>query len=245
MLQSQLDSNSHLIKEICDLSNHPISSCAHHNTFDSIPFIDWYILLQVEDNVGVDIIRKKYHKYALLLHPDKNKHPKAEFAFKLVSEAYACLSDDAKRSEFDERRWNNNLCSECVKTPKTRTKVKGSSPSNRSKSKKISERLKEVKARLMEEARVIEKCLKSNANANANVFDKEMPVFDPDDYATQGYPHFPVRGCNDPKSSRSWLKKRFIYENQEQQMNIKCNSPVFECGSNRPSIKLKSFPKRI
>ena len=92
----------------------------------------------------------------------------------------------------------------------------------------------------MEEAKVIEKCLKSNANAN--VFDKEMPVFDPDDYATQGYPHFPVWRCNEPKSSRSWLKKRFKYENKEQPMNVKCDSPVFECRPNRSSIKLKSFP---
>ncbi|XP_024995456.1 uncharacterized protein LOC112528666 [Cynara cardunculus var. scolymus] len=242
MLQSESDSKSRLIKEICDISNHAISSCAHHNTFDSNPFIDWYILLQVEDNVGVDIIRKKYHKYALLLHPDKNKHPKAEFAFKLISEAYACLSDDTKRSEFDVRRWNN-LCSECVKTPQMRNNVKGSSPSNRSRSKKISARVKEVKARLMAEARVIEKCLK--ANANVKVFDKEMPVFEPDDYATQGYPHFPVWRSNEPKSSRSWLKKRFKYETQQQQMNVKCDSPVFECRSNRSSIKLKSFGSQI
>ncbi|KAI3679963.1 hypothetical protein L2E82_50699 [Cichorium intybus] len=226
MVDSQSDSKSHLIKHICGISNHTISSCAHHHTFDSNTFIDWYILLQVEDNAGVDMIRKKYHKYALLLHPDKNKHPKAEFAFKLVSEAYACLSDEAKRQEFDVKR-SNNLCSECMKMPEMRTKVKGLCPSDRSRSKKISARVKEVKARLMEEARVIEKCLKTNANVD--VFEKETPVFDPNDYATQGYPHFRVRRCNESKNSR-WLKKRFMYEmQQQQQTKVRCDSPIFEC----------------
>ncbi|GKB17370.1 chaperone protein DnaJ 49 [Tanacetum coccineum] len=188
----------------------------------------------VEDNVGVDIIRKKYHKYALLLHPDKNNHPKAEFAFKLVSEAYACLSDDARRLEFDVNRLNN-----LQTTPQTRTKVKGSSSSSdRSRSKKISARLKEVKVRFMEEAKVIEKCLR--ANANVDVFDKEMPVFDPNDYATQGYPHFRVWRCKESKSSSKCLKKLFEFDNQ-----VKCDSPVFECKPNRPSFKLKSIPMSI
>lgn len=73
----------------------------------------------MEENAGIDVIRKQYHKLgrvfiermvffffqsafsfscflrnafffffcaALQLHPDKNKHPKAEIAFKLVSE---------------------------------------------------------------------------------------------------------------------------------------------------------------
>lgn len=40
----------------------------------------------MEEDAGIDVIRKQYHKLALQLHPDKNKHPKAEVAFKLVSE---------------------------------------------------------------------------------------------------------------------------------------------------------------
>ncbi|KAK9161639.1 hypothetical protein Syun_007980 [Stephania yunnanensis] len=41
---------------------------------------------EVEENANLDAIRKQYHKLALNLHPDKNKHPKAEIAFKLVLE---------------------------------------------------------------------------------------------------------------------------------------------------------------
>lgn len=69
----------------------------------------------MEESAGIDVIRKQYHKLgmfslrewffffqsafsfscfvrnafvfaALQLHPDKNMHPKAEIAFKLVSE---------------------------------------------------------------------------------------------------------------------------------------------------------------
>nr|XP_043639861.1 uncharacterized protein LOC122610975 [Erigeron canadensis] len=243
MVESESDPKSHLIKHISDISNHAKSSCPHRCTFDSNSFIDWYILLQVDDNVGVDIIRKKYHKYALLLHPDKNNHPKAEFAFKLVSEAYGCLSDESRRLEFDAKRWNNT-CNECTKTPtKTRTKPKGStsSPLDRSKSKKISSRVKEVKAKFREEARVIEKCLK--ANANIGVFNKEMPVFDPKDYGTtRENPHSRVFRCNDDTNSSSkWLKKRFNFDNQ-----VRCESPVFEFKPNRSSYnKLKPIPMPI
>lgn len=91
--------------------------------------------------------------------------------------------------------------------------------------------MKEVKVRLMEEARVMEKCLK--ANANGDVFDKEMPVFDPNDYGNHGYPHFRVL-----KSSK-WLKEGLRCNNQQQQTKVKCDSPIFECKPKRSSIKLK------
>jgi DnaJ family protein B protein 12 len=38
---------------------------------------------------------------ALKLHPDKNKAPKAEEAFKAVSRAFSCLSDADKRAHYD------------------------------------------------------------------------------------------------------------------------------------------------
>ncbi|KAJ0779742.1 hypothetical protein HanPI659440_Chr06g0229881 [Helianthus annuus] len=66
MVPSESDSKINLIKQICDISNHA-NSCVHHDTFDSGPFIDWYILLQLEDNVNLDTIRKRYHKYGMLL----------------------------------------------------------------------------------------------------------------------------------------------------------------------------------
>lgn len=44
---------------------------------------------------------------ALLLHPDKNRHPKAGIAFKLVSEVTACNIDGMKPSESSEK-WDFN-----------------------------------------------------------------------------------------------------------------------------------------
>ncbi|KAJ3704960.1 hypothetical protein LUZ61_008665 [Rhynchospora tenuis] len=58
---------------------------------------DWYKIIQVEPLSDEIMIRKQYHKLALLLHPDKNKIPGAEAAFKLVVEANNILSDRAKR----------------------------------------------------------------------------------------------------------------------------------------------------
>jgi len=48
-----------------------------------------------------DEIKKAYRKKSLKCHPDKNKCAEAEPAFKKLSQAYACLSDDNKRASYD------------------------------------------------------------------------------------------------------------------------------------------------
>ncbi|KAF5752175.1 Chaperone protein dnaJ 49 [Tripterygium wilfordii] len=85
--QEGSDIKSQLVSQICSISTASIG-CAHREYGDSgrSDFIDWYSLLGVGENAGVAVIRKRYHKLALQLHPDKNKHPKAEIAFKLVSQ---------------------------------------------------------------------------------------------------------------------------------------------------------------
>lgn len=62
---------------------------------------DLYGILQVEKVADEATIRKQYRKLALILHPDKNKFPGAEAAFKLVGEANMVLSDIGKRSVYD------------------------------------------------------------------------------------------------------------------------------------------------
>lgn len=64
---------------------------------------DWYSILQVERFADEMTIKKQYRKLALVLHPDKNKFPGAEAAFKLIGEAHLVLSDHSKRSLFDRR----------------------------------------------------------------------------------------------------------------------------------------------
>lgn len=66
---------------------------------------DFYAALGVPKDATPDAIKKAYRKLARTLHPDMNPgDPKAEQRFKDVSEAYAVLSDEARRREYDEAR---------------------------------------------------------------------------------------------------------------------------------------------
>jgi len=62
---------------------------------------DYYAILGLpKDAVDADI-KKAYKKLALKLHPDKNRAPGAEEAFKKVSTAVQCLTDEEKKQMYD------------------------------------------------------------------------------------------------------------------------------------------------
>ena len=64
---------------------------------------DYYNILDIDKTATKDEIKKAYRKKAVQYHPDKNpNNPEAEEKFKEVSEAYEILSDDNKRSNFDQ-----------------------------------------------------------------------------------------------------------------------------------------------
>ncbi|XP_022761203.1 uncharacterized protein LOC111307449 [Durio zibethinus] len=63
--------------------------------------MDWYAMLKVEPTADEATIKKQYRKFALRLHPDKNKFPGAEAAFKLIGDAQRTLLDQGKRSAYD------------------------------------------------------------------------------------------------------------------------------------------------
>ncbi|MEM3185853.1 MAG: molecular chaperone DnaJ [Conexivisphaerales archaeon] len=63
---------------------------------------DYYEILGVSRNATKDEIKNAYRKLALQYHPDRNKTPGAEEKFKEISEAYAVLSDDEKRAQYDQ-----------------------------------------------------------------------------------------------------------------------------------------------
>jgi molecular chaperone DnaJ len=62
---------------------------------------DFYEVLGVKKDASKDDIKAAYRKLALQFHPDRNKSPEAEEKFKELSEAYAVLSDDEKRKQYD------------------------------------------------------------------------------------------------------------------------------------------------
>jgi len=63
---------------------------------------DYYRVLGVNKNASKDEIKKAFRKLAMKYHPDKNKDNKeAEEKFKKINEAYAVLSNDEKRKQYD------------------------------------------------------------------------------------------------------------------------------------------------
>lgn len=64
--------------------------------------MEYYKILGVSKTATADEIKKAYRKLAMNFHPDKNPNNKeAEEKFKKISEAYAVLSDQKKRQEYD------------------------------------------------------------------------------------------------------------------------------------------------
>tara|TARA_Y100000817_G_scaffold151413_1_gene118376 strand:+ start:490 stop:1620 length:1131 start_codon:yes stop_codon:yes gene_type:complete len=64
---------------------------------------DYYDVLGVSKSASKDEIKKAYRKLALKYHPDKNKDDKAaEEKFKEGSEAYHILSDEKRKSNYDQ-----------------------------------------------------------------------------------------------------------------------------------------------
>ncbi|KAK4786121.1 hypothetical protein SAY86_002810 [Trapa natans] len=62
---------------------------------------DYYEILGLEKNCSEDDVKKAYRKLSLKVHPDKNKAPGAEEAFKIVSRAFQCLSNEESRKKYD------------------------------------------------------------------------------------------------------------------------------------------------
>ncbi|KAM5568885.1 dnaJ-related protein rsp1 [Rosa sericea] len=266
------DFKSQLVTEICSISKFSIACSHRHCTSpvqSSSPFVDWYRLLGVEETAGIDVIRKRYHELALQLHPDKNKHAKAEIAFKLVSEAYSCLSDHENRRAFDLERWSK-FCFECGTIPYTTYKTpsnakasehKGWNPTSRSRSCKVIKGLKDMRNRFREEARVIENCLRANNAASRNEsslfsppsyvsqsnsnprLSRETPVFNPSDHVVQGYPHLRTRIYDKDKSRSFWCLRtghHILNYEQGRASRATYDSPVFEVRSERGILKSRS-----
>ncbi|KAG6766570.1 hypothetical protein POTOM_030658 [Populus tomentosa] len=260
---------SQLVLEICSLSTLSVACVHRHRSSSYGPaeshFIDWYRILGVEEDADIDVIKKRYRKLALQLHPDKNKHPRAELAFKLVFEAYSYLTDSIKRRAFNLER-SKNFCIKCNRIPYTpgnnsskSQAPKGAEESNAAnRSKWLRNRVREMKQRFKEEIKVMENCLKANRASRKeaplfkpsdnchfhsntrSVTPMESPVFDPSDYLLKGYPHIRTRIYRKPENF--WdLQREDALNNYGGQGTVKGRSyhdfPVFEKRSERGILK--------
>lgn len=86
-------------RETCDFLSDPIASlkgeiCGSH-----------YKVLGLNRKKLLDkpTIKKAYRLQSLAVHPDKNPSPESQLAFKLVQDAYSCLSDDSCKDSYDNQ----------------------------------------------------------------------------------------------------------------------------------------------
>jgi len=63
--------------------------------------VDLYAVLEVDATASERVIRTAYRRLALAYHPDTNPAPDAAERFMAIAEAYAVLSDAARRRVYD------------------------------------------------------------------------------------------------------------------------------------------------
>ncbi|XP_071539041.1 uncharacterized protein [Panulirus ornatus] len=65
---------------------------------------DPYSILGVTQECTDEDIKKYYKRQAFLVHPDKNKQPGAEEAFKILAHAFEIIGEPERRREYDARQ---------------------------------------------------------------------------------------------------------------------------------------------
>lgn len=90
-------------------------------------FIDYYTLLDIEENSSPEEIRAAFKKQALKWHPDRNKGLDTTDQMQKINEAYLILKDFEARERYNKEYWRFKEYQKSSKAPKfqyTETKVK-------------------------------------------------------------------------------------------------------------------------
>ena len=65
---------------------------------------DYYKILQIDPEAEPEVIQGAYRRLARKYHPNVDGSPEAAVRVKELKEAYAVLSDAAKRADYDQQR---------------------------------------------------------------------------------------------------------------------------------------------
>ena len=66
--------------------------------------VDYYVVLQITPAATFTEVHKAYRTLAMQYHPDRNPAPQAGSTMATINEAYAVLSDPARRRKYDQER---------------------------------------------------------------------------------------------------------------------------------------------
>ncbi|XP_062214064.1 uncharacterized protein LOC133915070 [Phragmites australis] len=240
-------------REVCAASA-AFASCTHRRR-RSPHFVDWYLVLAIGEAASEDAVRRRYRQLALQLHPDKNRHPKAEVAFKIVSEAHACLTDKVRRRAFDVER-RASLCVAChdrhhvtaaAASPTTTDRRTAASacgaagraePRGRRPPAAPVQALRDVQNRLRDECRVIDSCLRANNAAACARRRQSFPLFDPSDRCRfPEYPH--ARPPLPPQFGHAEFRR---FEEHLGRMDQNQNQRWCRSGGESPVYQIRTAP---
>ncbi|KAI5220750.1 Dnaj-like Subfamily C Member 14 [Manis pentadactyla] len=73
-----------------------------------------FYVLGVETTASDVELKKAYRQLAVMVHPDKNHHPRAEEAFKVLRAAWDIVSNPERRKEYEMKRMAENELSRSV-----------------------------------------------------------------------------------------------------------------------------------
>ncbi|CAA6654351.1 unnamed protein product [Spirodela intermedia] len=242
------DPRAKLVEEICSASS-ATAACAHRRRNGRKPgFVDWYLVLQLEETAGADIVRRRYRHLALQLHPDKNDHPQAETAFKIVFEMKRPVSA-GEWSSLHQQCPSRRLCSSFRSSPGLRVPLRrrekkslrlrpaaqrlrwcngklrrpSSDGAGEERTRRALQAMREeVMQRLRDDTMVIEHCLRAR-----RLVREESPVFDPTDRLL--FPEYRRRRHRTPPDA--WFLRPQRFPSCYQSRRAGCETPLYEFAS--------------